>query len=176
MLLAASLDGFHVLCTIFNLFKEYRPMKCWESLSIGGMELMNITNVILTKHNRILTEFIRYVFVGGLAFLLDFSTLYLLTSIFNVYYLTSAAIGFVLGLTCNYILSVRWVFSSRTIAKPYLEYGIFALIGIVGLSLNELVIWLLTDFAGLHYISSKIVATAVVFFWNFLGRKLMLFR
>ena len=121
-------------------------------------------------------EFQRYLIVGGIAFVLDFTTLFLLTSIFHIHYLYSAAIGFVLGLTCNYVLSIGWVFSSRNVRNRYVEYGVFALIGVIGLGLNELAIWLLTAGSGFHYTLSKIGATVIVFFWNFSCRKFLLFR
>ncbi|MDP3066192.1 MAG: GtrA family protein, partial [Methanobacteriaceae archaeon] len=60
-------------------------------------------------------QLFRYVFVGGVAFLVDFGSLYLLTEFFGIYYLTSAAIAFLLGLITNYILSISWVFNKRTL-------------------------------------------------------------
>ena len=126
--------------------------------------------------NVLFVEFRKYVIVGGIAFAVDFTTLFLLTSVFHIHYLYSAAIGFVLGLTCNYVLSIRWVFSSRNVSNRYVEYGIFALIGVVGLGLNEGVIWLLTAGGGLHYTLSKIGAAGIVFLWNFSCRKFLLFR
>ena len=56
------------------------------------------------------------------------------------------------------------------------EAGVFALIGISGLGLTELLMWLLAGKAGLHYLVSKIVTTVIVFFWNFAAKKILLFR
>jgi len=121
-------------------------------------------------------QLFRYTFVGGVAFLADFGLLAGLTELAGMNYLISAAIAFIVGLTVNYLLSVRWVFASRTLESRTAEFTVFALIGIVGLGLNELFLWLLTDFVGWHYLVSKLVTTAIVFFWNFLARRLVLFR
>ena len=121
-------------------------------------------------------QFARYVFVGGLAFVLDICTLYVLTSKAGVHYLISAALAFLLGLTANYMLSRAWVFPRRVLQNATVEFAIFAAIGVVGLGLNELGMWLLSSVVGLYYLYSKIVTTAVVFFWNFTARKLSLFR
>jgi putative flippase GtrA len=121
-------------------------------------------------------QFARYVFVGGLAFILDIGTLYLLTSKASVHYLVSAAVAFLLGLTVNYLLSRAWVFPRRVLQNSTVEFAIFAVIGVVGLGLNELGMWLLSSVVGLYYLYSKIVTTAVVFFWNFTARKMSLFR
>lgn len=123
-----------------------------------------------------LIQFVRYLFVGGAAFVVDFGSLYVLTEYVGIYYLTSAAIAFLLGLLANYLLSIFWVFSRRTLERRWLEFGIFALIGVVGLGLNELFIWFFTEHFQLYYMISKLIATALVLLWNFTARKFLLFR
>lgn len=123
-----------------------------------------------------LVQFLRYTFVGGAAFVLDFGTLFVLTEYGGVYYLTSAAIAFLLGLVANYALSIFWVFSRRTLERRWLEFGVFALVGVVGLGFNELFIWFFTEHVHLYYMISKVIATALVLIWNFLARKYLLFR
>ncbi len=121
-------------------------------------------------------QLFRYLFVGGLAFVLDFGALYVLTSRAGLHYLTSAAIAFLLGLIANYLLSRAWVFPRRKMRNTGIEFAVFAGIGLIGLGLNELGMWLLSGIAGLHYLIAKMCTTAVVFFWNFAARKLSLFR
>lgn len=131
---------------------------------------------VLSKDDSFIGQLFRYTIVGGFAFVVDFGSLVLLTSVFHVYYLYSAALAFILGLSTNYALSVTWVFSRRTLSSRYAEFVIFAWTGIIGLGLNELIMWLFTDIAHQHYTVSKIVSTFLVFSWNFLSRKFILFR
>lgn len=121
-------------------------------------------------------QLFRYFWVGGTAFAVDFGLLWLLTGWCGVHYLLSAAIAFAAGLTVNYALSVSWVFSERTLHSRIAEFTAFVSIGIVGLGLNEAILWSMTDFLELHYLISKTVATAAVFFWNFTARKYLLFN
>ena len=121
-------------------------------------------------------QLIRYIFVGGAAFIVDFVSLFILTDFFTIYYLISAAIAFILGLITNYILSMNWVFSKRTLENRTYEFGIFALIGIVGLGLNEVFIWFFTQDLQIYYLFSKILASILILFWNFFARKFTLFR
>ncbi|HEX8986075.1 MAG TPA: GtrA family protein, partial [Bryobacteraceae bacterium] len=86
--------------------------------------------------NALRSEFLRYIVVGGLAFLVDAGTLFLLTALAHVPYLVSAAAGFLLGLVANYVLSRRWVFRNRTLSSTAVEFTVFTLIGLVGLGLN----------------------------------------
>ena len=133
-------------------------------------------NLFTGRASGTLTQLVRYAFVGGLAFIVDYGSLWLLTEVFGLHYLLSAGIAFVLGLTCNYLLSTAWVFSGRTLENRWAEFAVFALIGVVGLGLNELIMWIGTDKLHLHYMLSKIISTAIVFFWNFFARKFILFN
>jgi putative flippase GtrA len=131
---------------------------------------------LLTKDDSLVGQLFRYTIVGGVAFVVDFGALVLLTSVFQIHYLYSAAVAFLLGLSTNYSLSVTWVFSQRSVASRYAEFVIFAWTGIVGLGLNELFMWVFTDMGNQHYTVSKILSTFLVFCWNFLSRKYILFR
>ncbi len=132
--------------------------------------------IFFGKTDSTLQQLARYVVVGGLAFVIDFGSLYLLTSHAGLHYLASAALAFLLGLTANYLLSRTWVFQNRTLSSTTIEFLAFAGIGLVGLGLNEVIMWCGSEFLHLHYLLAKIVSTAIVFIWNFTARKLTLFR
>jgi len=121
-------------------------------------------------------QLFRYGFVGGLAFLVDYGTLVLLTEFAGMHYLLAATISFILGLITNYLLSITWVFNQHKLNNRWVEFLLFAFIGVVGLGLNDAIMFLCTERCGIHYTLSKIIATAIVFFWNFLARKLILFK
>lgn len=123
-----------------------------------------------------LIQLFRYGFVGGAAFLVDYGVLVLLTEVFGMHYLLSATISFILGLITNYLLSVVWVFNNRTLGNRWAEFTVFAIIGVIGLGLNALIMYVCTDKMGIYYMISKIISTVIVFFWNFFARKIVLFK
>jgi putative flippase GtrA len=133
-------------------------------------------DLVKDQTDRTKIQLFRYIFVGGVAFAVDFISLFILTNYLGIYYLISAAIAFTLGLLLNYILSVKWVFNRRTIENRTFEFGIFAFIGIVGLGLNEVFIWFFTQDLQIYYLISKILASIIILFWNFFARKFILFR
>jgi len=135
-----------------------------------------IHSIYKGKTNNTFHQLIRYTFVGGLAFIIDFSTLFFLTNYLNLYYLISAGIAFLLGLTTNYLLSISWVFARRTVENRKLEFMLFMLIGIIGLALNELFLWFFTDILLMYYLISKIITTFFIYLWNFFARKFILFN
>ncbi len=120
-------------------------------------------------------QLFRYLWVGGFAFIIDYGSLFVLTEFFYVDYLLSAAISFILGLVVNYILSTMWVFSESRLNNKWAEFIGFATIGIVGLLLNEIIMYICCEIFGIYYMFSKLCSTGVVFFWNFFARKIALF-
>ena len=129
----------------------------------------------LIKSQSTFFQLIRYGFVGGVAFVADYISLFAFTEYMGIPYLVSTAIAFIIGLTVNYVLSNLIVFTTHRLQNKWLEFAIFAIIGIIGLGLNEIIMYCASDIIGLHYMISKLISTALVFFWNFFARKLALF-
>lgn len=135
-----------------------------------------MNKLLVGKSDRILIQLVRYGMVGGVAFAADFSLLWMLTDFLKFHYLFSAALSFVVGVLVNYFLSTAWVFTIRRLHSARMEFLLFALIGLVGLALNEGIIWFTTEYLGQHYLVSKFIATGLVYLWNFLARRQMLFN
>ena len=117
----------------------------------------------------------RYLAAGTAALALDFTLYTSLIRLADVHYLVAAPVGFMAGLTLIYFLSVRWVFGQRRLASARLEFMIFAGLGLAGLALNQLVVYLGVEWLGLAYELAKLLSAAVVFAFNFISRKLLLF-
>ena len=113
--------------------------------------------------------------VGGVAFAVDFGSLVALTEFGGLYYLYSTILAFSVGMLVNYALSVRWVFHNRRLGNRGAELSIFFMVGVVGLGLTALLMWLFTDGAELHYAVSKLFTAMLVLLWNFGARKVILF-
>jgi putative flippase GtrA len=122
-------------------------------------------------------EIFRYTIAGGLAFLIDFSVLYLCTEFLAVHYLLSNLLGLVAGLTLTYVLNTQWVFSYRRYKRrTTLEFTIFSAIVVAGLGLNEALMLLLVSAFSLHYLYAKIVTTVFVTIFNYFAKKFILFH
>ena len=117
----------------------------------------------------------RYLVASGIAFALDFAAYVVLIRVAGVHYLLAAPAGFAIGLLCVYLISVRWVFPVRRLADPRVEFAVFAGIGLVGMAVNEAVIFLGVERLRLSYELAKLLSAAVVFSINFTLRKLLLF-
>lgn len=135
---------------------------------------------------KLFVQFIKFGFVGALCFLIDFG-LYTTCNYLGIPYLVSGVIGFSVSVIVNYILSMRYVFHGRKDISTQKEFSIFIILSILGLLLNELLLYLGIDQVYFRSnwlknimnqrvaeIGAKIIATAVVMVFNFVTRKLFL--
>ena len=116
-------------------------------------------------------EIVRFCFVGGVSFLMDYSLLFVLTEFVGLYYLYSSAISFSITVVFNYWLCVIYVFKGakrQTTRQAIIFFGT----GVLGLGLNQLCMWLFVAVAGMHYMLAKIFATAIVTIWNYVTKRM----
>ena len=124
-------------------------------------------------------QFLRYLVTGGLAFFVDFGLFALCLYLLDWHYLLANLVGLVAGLVLNYALSILWVFTAckRTLEKKKVaEFTLFTLVGIAGVGINQLLMYLMVDGLDLNEMLSKMVAAILVLMWNFGARKLILFK
>jgi putative flippase GtrA len=133
---------------------------------------MKLENIF--SSNNYINQVIRYLISGVIAFLIDFGILYFCTEQLKLHYIISSIIGFSVGLFIIYIFSIYWIFNYRK-TKAIYEILIFIFTGLIGILLTTVLMWVLTESFQLYFLFSKLITTVVVFIWNFLSRKLLLF-
>lgn len=135
---------------------------------------LDFKSLFITKSSNTFIQFFRYIFVGGVAFLADGGSLFLITTI-GVNYLISVIFAFVIGLAVNYGLSKLLVFENSSV-NGKIEFLVYGIIGVIGLGFTEIIMYVLTEIAGLYFMVSKVIATIIVLVWNFVARKIILYR
>lgn len=118
---------------------------------------------------------LRYAIVGGIAALIDISFFAFFAKWLGYSYLWVAAEGFILATLINYQLSRRFVFAATTRFTRTTELGLVYLVSLIGLSVHQLVLFWMVDHAAIGLMTSKLTATGIVFFWNYLARKYFVF-
>ena len=137
---------------------------------------ISFKKILFGKTTNLFIQFFRYTLVGGLAFVVDLVLLFVLTEYAHWHYLVSATLSFLAGLLVNYILSTQWIFRSSKIKNKKIEFILFGLIGVIGLGLNNVLLYFFTDLIGLYYMLSELITAVLVYAWNFLGRRYFLFN
>lgn len=145
-------------------------------LSVPERHMRHVIEILFTRRpEKTIVQLFRYTFVSAASLAVDFLLLALLTEIFSIHYLLSAAFSYLGGLIVNYFLSIVWVFHSRKLDNRRLEFGIFLIIGIAGLGINELLMWLFVDVLALYYLLARVFSAGFGYAWKYVARKLILF-
>ncbi len=123
----------------------------------------------------ILLRFVRFGIVGASGLIIDFGITWLCKEKLKWNKYLSNSLGFVTAATNNYTWNRLWTFESQS-GEIVREYTTFVLIALVGLGLNNLIIWLLHEKLHLHFYLSKLIAIGCVMVWNFSMNYVFTFR
>lgn len=116
-------------------------------------------------------QFLRFAGVGGVAFVIDWGTMTFLAEVFGIHYMVSTTVGFIVSVVFNYVASMRYVFERKEGMSRKREFTVFVVLSVVGLGLNNLLMFLFAGVAQVDYRAAKVVATALVTIYNFTSRK-----
>ena len=114
----------------------------------------------------------RYIISGGTSAFVDLFFLYVLNSVLNFYYLTSAIIAFCIAFCVSFVLQKFWTFKNHSTEDVHKQVFIYLGTSLFGLSFNTLLMYLFVDYFGIFVILSQIFAGIIVAcFTFFISRK-----
>ncbi len=116
--------------------------------------------------NEMLLKFVKFSIVGSSGVIIDFALTYLCKEKLKINKYISNSIGFIVAATSNYILNRIWTFGSEN-PEIATEYGKFIMVSVVGLGINNFVLWLLHGKGKLNFYVSKFVSVGIATIWNF---------
>ena len=128
------------------------------------------------------TRFTRFLTVGAVGTLLDFSILTLL-KLAGLPTLAANSLSFTAGLLNNFTWNRLWTFGDAVNADWRKQLAQFTLVSLMGLALNNLIVLSLEDIFGIilgqpqwGYLPAKVLATGVVVFWNYFANRTWTFK
>ena len=137
------------------------------------MKLLNKANI---------KQFISYFFVGGGAAILEWVMFFIFANVLQINYFVSTVIAFIFSTTANWILGRITTFKDNNTYKDKKAKEAFLVfvVSAIGLLFNLILMYLFVTVMGfdssLGKTLSKIAATGIVFIWNFLIRKLVIYK
>lgn len=123
---------------------------------------------------KLINQLLKFGLVGGIAFLIDYGLLFICTEWFGIYYFISSIISFSVSVIFNYVASVLWVFDVDQEKSKTKNFIIFIALSIVGLGINQIIMWYGVEVLKLYYMLIKLIATFIVMVFNFITRKMFL--
>lgn len=124
--------------------------------------------------NKLFVQIFKFGLVGGIAFLIDFGVLVFCVEVLKLNVTLSGTISFTVSVIFNYIASVKWVFDVDKDKSKKRNFIIFIIFSVIGLLINDAILYIGDTKLHLYYVFVKIFATAVVMVFNFVTRKMFL--
>lgn len=119
-------------------------------------------------------QLILYLIVGGIATVVEWVLFYILNTPLRINYLFATALAFVISTFSNWLAGRLIMFKSS--GKLWLELIQIYLTSIAGLLMNLIIMWLAVELLSIAELASKMLATVLVFSWNFLIRKFVIYK
>jgi putative flippase GtrA len=121
-----------------------------------------------------LVQFVKFGIVGVSNTVLAFAIYTVLLKVFGVWYLAASAIGFVVGAVNGFLLNRRWTFAGHVgDSLTPVRWGV---VQGCGLALNEGLLFVFVDDAGIEKLLGQACATIVVTVVTFLVNRAWTFR
>ena len=124
----------------------------------------------------LIVQIFKFLVVGGIATLIDWAIYFVLYHFLKVAPLIANIISFSISVIYNYWASCKYVFKvtkDKSRLRLFIEFIVFA---VIGLGINEIIIFALYNKAGWNAMLVKVLATIIVMTFNFITRKKFLER
>jgi putative flippase GtrA len=118
--------------------------------------------------NELVIKIVKFGIVGFSGVLVDFAITWLLKEQLKWSKYLANSLGFLCAASNNYIFNRLWTFQDSN-PEVWWQYGKFMLISVVGLGLNNAVVWVAHERRNFNFYVAKVLAVFVVMFWNFIA-------
>jgi putative flippase GtrA len=114
----------------------------------------------------LLYRFLKFGLVGFTGVFIDFGITFLLKEKIKIQKYVANSCGFITAASSNYFLNRKWTFHSN---NPHIaiEYSQFIFISLIGLAINNFILWVLVSKYKKHFYLSKLIAIGITTIWNF---------
>ena len=120
-------------------------------------------------------KFLKFAAVGFSGLLVDYTFTYIFKEWLKVQKYIANSIGFTIAASSNYVLNRIWTFESDN-PEIAIEYSSFLIISLIGLGINNFVLWLILRNFKINFYIAKFFAIVVVTLWNFLANFFITFN
>ena len=157
---------------------EYRlsPLLGWI------LRLPFINRLGLAERPRELVRFLKFATVGAIGMVVDLTVLNVMHKVVGLPLLVANTISFTTAVISNFTWNRLWTFPESRQRAILPQLGQFALVNVVGLAINNLVLWAVFHLTTQlvpdpwDYNLAKVIAIGVVLFWNYFVNRRWTYR
>lgn len=125
--------------------------------------------------SELLIKFFKFGIVGVSGVVVDFGVTWILKEQLRLNKYIANSAGFACAVLSNYVLNRVWTFHN-TDPHVGIQFAKFTVVALIGLAMNNGIIFLLTERRGIKFYPAKLIATGVVMLWNFGANYLFTFK
>lgn len=118
----------------------------------------------------------RYIISGASGVVINIIAIFILTDIFELWYLASAVITFFIHLTYTFTLHKYWTFKDRDTTRIQEQGTWYTIVALVGLGLNTLILYVLVELFVMWYLIAQVIALGIVSVSSFVLNKTITFK
>lgn len=119
---------------------------------------------------------IKYLIAGACAAGVNLAALYVLTDLFGLWYLLSAALAFILGFFVSFTLQKFWTFNNPATHALVPQATIYFVIVFINFGLNTLGMYLMVDILHIWYLLSEFIVLGLIAFESFFAYRTFVFH
>jgi putative flippase GtrA len=144
------------------------------------MEILAKADAVLSRVCSNSPQFARYLGIGVIATIVDWTIFYLLIGYLGIFYLLALATSYFSSTALNFFLNRRYTFRNKY-RRVHVQLAFFVIVAVIGLGLNETIVYSLAHLipggmTDVVLMAARVIATVVVFMWNFALNKRITFR
>ena len=148
--------------TLYCLVELDQRIVAAQLFSSTGQHTINTMN----NWSTFFWKFLKFGVVGASGVVVDFGITWLLKEKLKLNQYVANSTGFACAVVSNYILNRIWTFEDHN-PDVAVQFAKFTAIALVGLALNNAIIYVLNERLRMNFYVSKLIATGVVMLWNF---------
>ena len=120
-------------------------------------------------------KLVKFIIVGFSGLFIDFGLTFICKEKLSLNKYLSNSIGFLLAASSNYFLNRIWTFGSKT-PEIIVEFSSFFFVSIIGLLINNSILWLIHNKMGINFYLAKFGAILITSLWNFFANYYFTFQ
>lgn len=120
--------------------------------------------------------YIKYFIAGVTAATTNLVLLFVLTEFFNIWYLISASLAFIVAFSVSFYLQKFWTFRDKSKDKDHKQKAGYFIVAIVNLGINAVGIYALVEWLDIHYLLAQIITGVLIAVYSYAIYRFVIFK
>ena len=116
-------------------------------------------------------QFVKFAIIGVINTTINILVLFILVHYFGIWYMFSAFLAFLVAVTNSFVLNTLWTFKKSIYDRTSIRYSKFFGVSVIAVFFNLTFLYIFTEYFGLWYMASQLIAIILTLMINFFGNK-----